>query len=602
MFAAVPWRMRGRIILMFLAALASALLDLVAVAMMLPLMQLLTDTSGLPGVVQQYLVPVVGTDDQQTLLIVTAALVGLAFLVKNIVTIALRWWSVGEAKRASAAVQAELLASYTAAPYSAYRQRSKASMTNAVTVAVPATFDLVLTSLLALMVDAVSVVLLLGMLLVFSPGAALAAFLIFGGFSLLISRVLKPYSLKYAHRNFVLGQESFGYIHPAIEGFREMKLFGREALFTQGFKANRQESAGLSRFQVVVGELPKYLLEVVMILGILAVAIVLFATQDTATAFGLLAVFAAAAMRIVPALNRAVASINLVRSGSPSLARVAEELQALAVEASQDPSAREATVVIPQAPLEVRDVGFTYPDAQEPVLSNVSITIEPGQTIALVGGSGAGKTTFADILAGLYLPTEGSITVGGVDIVAHPRSWRNRVGMVSQRVYLWDASVRDLVTFGQPLERVDHQLLADVLKRSQLADVVAALPDGLDTRVGDQGARLSGGQTQRLGIARALYSQPDVLILDEATSALDNHTERQITDTISGLRGSTTVIVIAHRLSTVKDADSILFFSRGKLAAQGSMAELYAREPEFASLVDLGTFSVDPPSADAGPR
>lgn len=577
---------------MFCAALAAALLDLVAVAMMLPLMQLLTDVDGLPSIVQDYLVPVSGTGDRQVLLIITAGLVGLAFLVKNIVTIVLRWWSVGESKRASAAVQAELLAGYTAASYTSFRQRSKASMTNTITVAAPATFDLVLTSLLALMVDMVSVVLLLVMLLVISPGAALAAFVIFGGFALLISRILKPYSLRYAHRNFVLGQESFGYIHPAIEGFREMKLFGREALFTQGFKTNRRESAGLSRFQVVVGELPKYLLEVVMILGILAVALVLFATQDTATAFGLLAVFAAAAMRIVPALNRAVASVTLVRSGSPSLARVAEELQTLAMEAGQDPSTSENLVSIPAAPIQICDVGFTYPDAHTPVLKGVSVTIEPGQTIALVGASGAGKTTFADILAGLYVPTEGNIMVGDVDIVAHPRSWRALVGMVSQRVYLWDATVRDLVTFGEPLETVDHQLLVDVLDRSQLTEVVAGLPDGLDTRVGDQGSRLSGGQTQRLGIARALYSQPQVLILDEATSALDNHTERQITDTIAGLRGSTTVVVIAHRLSTVKDADSILFFAHGELVAQGTMSELYEREPEFASLVDLGTFSV----------
>lgn len=178
-----------------------------------------------------------------------------------------------------------------------------------------------------------------------------------------------------------------------------------------------------------------------------------------------------------------------------------------------------------------------------------------------------------------------------MNIAQESRRWMQELAVVSQRVYLWEAPVRDLITFGQNPDLVDEALLADVLTKARLEELIAELPRGMDTLIGDNGARLSGGQIQRIGIARALYAKPRVLILDEATSALDNETEHEITQTIERLHGDVTVIVIAHRLSTVKDADEILFFSAGELQDRGTMSELRARQPEFARLVELGSLA-----------
>ncbi len=591
-FRLVPWRMRSRIVTMFIAAFAASLLDMVAVAAMLPLTQVIAAGDGLPGLISQYLVPILGTDDRKTILLALALGVGLAFLIKNAAIIVIRRWTIREIEYARSATEAEVLERYLDAPYARHRQRSKAGMLQILTRGIAQVFESVLLGYITIAVDGMTIVLILLTITVMSPVAALAAVVIFGGSAFLLARVLKPYSLKHAHSAYLRDMEAFGYLNPAIEGFRESRIFQREEYFAESFRKNRVEYAGYQSFLRVMGELPKYLLEVVMIFGILVVAILLFVIRDQNTAFGLLAVFAAAAMRVVPALNRVVATVNQVRAGAPSLADVAADIEELEADQASSSSRDEQIVEVPDEDIVVKDLTFSYPDSPRPVLKGVNVTIPRGHTVALVGTSGAGKTTFADILAGLYEPTGGTVTVGGVDISTHPRSWLSNVAMVSQKVYLWDASVRDLITFGEPRDMVDDAWLDEVVRQSQLEPLLRDLPDGLDSMVGDAGARLSGGQTQRIGIARALYRKPRVLILDEATSALDNETEHEITETIEALRGHMTVIVIAHRLSTVKNVDEILFFARGQLQGRGSMSQLKDTEPEFARLVALGDLGV----------
>ncbi|WP_085528670.1 ABC transporter ATP-binding protein [Kocuria massiliensis] len=584
--------MRSRIVTMFIAAFAASLLDMVAVAAMLPLTQVIAAGDGLPGLISQYLVPILGTDDRKTILLALALGVGLAFLIKNAAIIVIRRWTIREIEYARSATEAEVLERYLDAPYARHRQRSKAGMLQILTRGIAQVFESVLLGYITIAVDGMTIVLILLTITVMSPVAALAAVVIFGGSAFLLARVLKPYSLKHAHSAYLRDMEAFGYLNPAIEGFRESRIFQREEYFAESFRKNRVEYAGYQSFLRVMGELPKYLLEVVMIFGILVVAILLFVIRDQNTAFGLLAVFAAAAMRVVPALNRVVATVNQVRAGAPSLADVAADIEELEADQASSSSRDEQIVEVPDEDIVVKDLTFSYPDSPRPVLKGVNVTIPRGHTVALVGTSGAGKTTFADILAGLYEPTGGTVTVGGVDISTHPRSWLSNVAMVSQKVYLWDASVRDLITFGEPRDMVDDAWLDEVVRQSQLEPLLRDLPDGLDSMVGDAGARLSGGQTQRIGIARALYRKPRVLILDEATSALDNETEHEITETIEALRGHMTVIVIAHRLSTVKNVDEILFFARGQLQGRGSMSQLKDTEPEFARLVALGDLGV----------
>lgn len=583
----VPWRMRGKLVLLALASVLSAFLDMLGVVAMMPLMQLLTTPEGLPASVRSYVVPLVGTDDRQRLLLYVALFVGLMFIFKNVVLIGLRWWSIGVMSRASASAQGELLSRYVRASYLSHRMRSKAKITQTVTGAVDASMSGVLLGVIGILTDAVTATLLLGTLLVLAPAASLIAVIVFGGTALLMVRVIKPYALRYGLRSLELNTEMWTWLNPAIEGFRESRIFGRENLFINRFARNRMQAVAPKRAQQVLGELPRFLMEIVMIFGVLLVAILLFATRPESEAFGLLAVFAAASIRIAPALNRIVGNINGIRGNLPSLDLLIDQVEELSSELSTTPDVT-ADITVPDDDIVVNRVSFRYPDSSAHVLSEVSVTIPRGHTVALVGSSGAGKTTFADLLLGLFAPTAGAITVGGVEISQHPYAWRRQAAAVSQRVYLWDASLRDLITFGIPRDQVDDARLARVIKQARLEDIIASLPSGLDTFVGEGGTRISGGQAQRIGIARALYSDPRVLILDEATSALDNETEHEITSTIEDLHGQLTVIVVAHRLSTVRNADKILFFSGGRLVDHGTMSSLRENNSEFARLVELG--------------
>ncbi len=591
-FTMVPWKMRPRVIALLAAAALSAVLDMVAVAAMLPLTQMLTMGGEMPGVVERYVVPLMGTSDRRVILAGMALLIGVLFLAKNVSMIVIRWFSIGVTQKACSAVQSALLKGYTSLSYEEHRRQSRSVTTQVIFDAAPRTFQGVLLGYIAIAVDALTVLLLFLTLVVLSPLGSIMAIVIFGGSALLVSRVLKPYAIRCGLRSLDLATASWGYINPAIEGFRETRIFQRESVFTDAYDENRERYARYQQRATMLGELPKYLLEIAMVFGIFVIALLLFATSSESTAFGLLAVFGAAAMRIVPTLNRLVATLNGVRGAKASLTLCAEQILKLQrVGRFQVAHSGDATP-FPDGDIVVQDLDFSYQDSDRQILSDINVTIPQGSTVALVGSSGAGKTTFADLLVGLLEPSRGSISVDGRSIVEHPAQWLSTVAMVSQKVYLWDASLRDLITFSQPEDEVDQELLAEVVRKARLDEVVAQLPDGLETLIGDGGMQVSGGQAQRIGIARALYAQPRVLILDEATSALDNETEHQITQTIEALRGEITVVVIAHRLSTVKNADQILFFDQGTLVDQGTMAELRDRVPAFARLVELGTLNV----------
>ena len=243
--------------------------------------------------------------------------------------------------------------------------------------------------------------------------------------------------------------------------------------------------------------------------------------------------------------------------------------------------------------LSIEGVSFRYPGTEHDVLDDIDARIPAGSSVALVGSSGAGKSTLADVLMGLHGPTAGRVAVDDVDITTDIISWQRSIGMVPQDVYILDASLRANVAFGDAPDAVDESRLSAALTRAQLDDLIRDLPDGIDTIVGERGGRLSGGQRQRIGIARALYLEPSVLVMDEATSALDSETERRITDTIESLHGQMTVIVIAHRLSTVRKCDLLLYLEQGRIACAGTFESVAAESPGFARLVRLGSLEVE---------
>lgn len=585
-FTIVPWRVRPKLLQIAGGSVAIAMIDMVAVVLMLPVMQLVSGSSVDDSELLLLLSQLIGSGSPDTLLMATLIAVAALMITKSLLTLAFRWWSVGVINRAQTDATSVLMDLYMTSPFEAHRRRTSGDIYTNVNGYVPASFAVTL-SLIQLIVDGTLVLAILMALLAMSPWATLLAVMFFGVTSLVIQATLRNRLIRLGDELRLASLRGWKYLTPAIDGFKQARLSEAGERLSAAFIETRREQNEKGRKVALLNEMPRHLLEVMMVVGIALMAMILMATMTQTQAFSILGVFAVASIRMVPSLNRLIATIGTIRGNISNLDALATEIRALEAETFRDDYS-EPLFRFADDDIVFHELTFQFQDGDQPVLDRVSGVIPRGKTVALVGSSGAGKTTFVDLLTAMFQPTSGSITVAGESVHAHPRSWRRQIGVVPQHVFLWGESVRRNIAYGYADEDIDEERLWRAVRMAQLDDVVADLPEGLDTAIGYQGARLSGGQQQRIGIARALYRHPKLLVLDEATSALDNVTEAKLTRTIESLHGSMSIVVVAHRLSTVKNADMILFFSGGHIVDRGSMAELAERNVEFAELIRLG--------------
>jgi ABC-type multidrug transport system fused ATPase/permease subunit len=312
--------------------------------------------------------------------------------------------------------------------------------------------------------------------------------------------------------------------------------------------------------------IPRPIMESVCICGLLgAFAIKMqFSGAQMSSFVSTMAVFVVAAVRMLPSFNRITGNIGSMMFDKPAIDSVYHDLVEIEELMDKRKLTEEADAkIVLNDRLKVDGISFHYPESEEWVLNHANLVIEKNQSVAIIGASGAGKTTMVDIILGLLEPQEGKITVDGIDIWTHMESWHQSIGYIPQSIYLMDDTIRANIAFGVPESDINDDAIAEALVEAQLDQFVASLPEGLDTVIGDRGVKLSGGQRQRIGIARALYRNPEVLILDEATSALDNETEREVMAAIDGLHGQRTMIVIAHRLTTIRNCDAIYEVANG---------------------------------------
>lgn len=586
-FTIVPWRLRPRLLQISAGSVAIALIDMVAVVLMLPVMQLVSGMAIEDSALLSAMSGLLGVRSADTLLLATLVTVALLMITKSLLTIAFRWWSVGVINRAQTDASRVMMDLFMTSPFEAHRRRSTGDIFTSLNSYVQSAFGVVTLGLIQLLVDGALVLAILGALFVMSPAATLLAVVFFGVSGAAIQALLKNRLVRHGDAMRLANLRAWTFLTPAIDGLKQAKLSGAGHLLASGFIEAREEQYEHNRVVVLLNELPRHLLEVMMVLGIALLSVILFATSTPDRAFSVLGVFAVASIRMVPSVNRLIATMGGIRSNVANLTALASQIRELHAESYRD-DYNETPVNFADTDIVFKDLTFRFQDGQQAVLDHVSGTIPRGHTVALVGSSGAGKTTFVDLLTALFQPTSGDIRVDGVSIHDHPLSWRRQIGVVPQHVFLWAESVRRNIAYGVPDDEIDETRVLDAVRMAQLDDVIAELPDGLDTQIGYQGARLSGGQQQRVGIARALYRDPQLLVLDEATSALDNVTEARLTRTIESLHGAMTIVVVAHRLSTVKNADTILFFSGGRIVDRGTMGELADRNEEFAELIRLG--------------
>lgn len=349
------------------------------------------------------------------------------------------------------------------------------------------------------------------------------------------------------------------YISQAFDGIKEIKVAGKETFFEDAYNGEYSRYMEANKKQSVYSVIPKYLLETVAIGGIMLVIMVKVKTgSDMAALVSNLSVFAVAVFKLVPSANRINGSINGVLFQLPSVDTIYRDLHEIQdVEKTRHMTGVEEKKMTLEKELQVKNLWYRYPEVEEYVLENVELEIPKGSAVAFVGESGSGKTTLADIILGVLKPEKGSILSDGQNVYEDMRSWQEKLGYIPQNIFLLDDTIRNNITFGLPEEQIDEEALWRAIEQAQLKEYIEGLDDGIYTVVGERGVRMSGGQRQRLGIARALYHDPELLVMDEATSALDKETEEAVMESIEALYGTKTLIIIAHRLSTIEKCDIV---------------------------------------------
>ena len=422
------------------------------------------------------------------------------------------------------------------------------------------------------------------------PLVTLFAVIFFGALGLILHRSLAGRATRLGRESADIDIRSYTAIQQAIASYREITVSGRRHLYVQRIQELRWRSAAIGVGVQFLGLIPKYVFEVALVVGAFGLALSQLLTKDITAAVGIVAVFLVAGSRVMPALMRLqVASLTIRQSEA-----AAQRATSLAVDLDSgdfdSTPSREHTELITKVPLEhldfqptieVRDIWLTYPGMAAPAVAGVTFEVEEGHSLALVGSTGAGKSSVADLVLGLLQPDSGYVRIGGVEPPKAIERWPGGLAYVPQEVTLISGSIRENVGLGLPGKSINDDLVWEALSRAQLADVLREGRNGLDTSVGEFGMRLSGGQRQRLGIARALYTRPRLLVLDEATSALDAETENAISQTMRELEGSVTTVVIAHRLATVRRCDLVVYLEEGRIAASGSFDEVRAQSQAF---------------------
>jgi len=384
-------------------------------------------------------------------------------------------------------------------------------------------------------------------------------------------------------------------MYEGIGGMKEVKIFNAEDFFLNRYDEHSARYRATMVVLHTMQSLPRVMLEVILLLSISG-TILYLEHHDGALAqsMPLLAVFGLSCMRLLPSFRNILTSLSTLGTHQVDVDALHAELSGQPVGAerrSLEITAR--TVGTGRAfkaftdRLEVKDLWYTYPGNDTPALTNVSLSLSKGQSIALVGKSGAGKTTLVDVLLGLLQPQSGSIVLDGKNVFDELHGWRDLIGYIPQDIFLMNASVVDNIVFGVKRDAIDTRALDHAVEVSQVGEFVGRLPDGMQTIVGDRGAKLSGGQKQRIGIARALYRNPEILIMDEATSSLDNETEAEIAKAMERLSKEKTLIIIAHRLSTIKNCDKLYLIEDGRITAEGSYEQLERDSEWFARVSRL---------------
>lgn len=566
-------------------SLVAAVFETASVASILPFMAIVMD----PSVLSKYqwlaqTLKILHIETQQGAVIGAGVLTVAVLAIGNIVTAANLWIQTHFIALARRELSSELFTGYLYLPYSFHIQRDTTSLSRVIGGDVESALGGFLASLLGVVSKGLSGLVLISLIIVVDPTVALGTVLVLGCGYMFVYRLIRARQVrlgaKMIEASLAVGRTTL----EGLSGVKELRVLGRESASTNEYKKSFAELTETQASNLLASALPRYVIEVFAYAGIVAVTLAFVLKGQGTAAIPSLALYALAGNRLVPIFQQFFAAAITIKYHTRAVESLEADL-AIVRNSNRHDTIEYSEPLSFKTEITLKDLTFKYPAANRPALNAVSLTIPQNQSIGLVGRTGSGKTTLADVILGLYPPASGTIAVDGVNLVeSNERAWRKRVGYVPQNVFLTNASIARNIALGIPEDQIDHAAVVRASQMAQAEEFISQLPDKYETVVGERGVKLSGGQRQRLGIARALYHNPDVLVFDEATSALDGMTEDAVMQAVQSLSAERTMILIAHRLRTVQACNRIVMLESGRVVADGTYDELMRSSSAFKQL------------------
>ncbi len=532
---------------------------------------------------------ILGLENDLQLIVAFAVLMIFLLVTSNLLAAAAVWLTYRFALDVGAEIKDDLLRCYLQRDYVLVAGTNSSDLINKISIGAPRFAFNVLLPLMNIASQGALLLVVLFALAWYQPSVLLVFGMLIGGGYVILFVVVRRKLLSLGEYTWAAAERTHRLLVESLGGFKEIRLSGTELRYRNEHLETTRRIYRAEAAIGVLGDVPRFLLETLAFSALLVLAIIMLVSGSAATnVVTALTLYAMAGYRMLPAGQAIFKAVSQIRTNMPVVSELLQDVvegRGRKLATFQQHSERE----VPEYPaaLVLEDVWFRYPSSDGYVLQGVNATIPPKSLTVLVGHSGSGKSTLSDLILGLLDPTKGSVKVGDASVRELGAKWFEALGYVPQSIFLLDDTVAANVAFGSPLGMVSDRLHS-ALVRARLDELVLSLPEGINYRVGERGARLSGGQRQRLGIARALYHDARYLILDEATSALDGKTEAEVLDALLALRKDRTVVMIAHRLTTIQAADHVIMLHDGRVAAEGAYADLLKTNPQFRSLVQHG--------------
>ena len=550
--------------------LIGAILETLGVSLIVPLAQAIMDADTLAQ--NEYVImiqEILHLENMNQFMVLLLFVVVAVYVVKNLYLLGMNYVQAKFVNNNQFLSVNYMLEEYLNRPYEFYLNADIPTVFRTVDSDVPKMFT-VLMEFIQLATEVVVSIFLCMVLVVVDPIMTGAIALILVVMTLTIVKVVKPKLNKMGLENQAIQARMGKWRNQSIFGIKDVKVLHKEKFFVDNFASHSTKAAALNSRYVVFNNAPRLLIETVCIGGLLSyMAIAIILGQDISELATQIMAFAVAAVRLMPSVNRINTHLTNIAYFAPSVDYVYANVDFRDYkEERRFGSARieEKEPIVVKDSICLNKIDYAYPNTNKLILEQADMEIPIGKSVGIIGPSGAGKTTAVDIILGLLDVQGGTITCGGKNVMDNYASWLSHIGYIPQTIYLTDDPIRDNIAFGINRDEIDDKRIWEVLEEAQLKEFVESLPEGLDTSVGERGVRISGGQRQRLGIARALYHNPEILVFDEATSALDTETETAIMEAIDSFHGKKTLIIIAHRLRTIENCDMIFRVEGGKIA------------------------------------